>query len=208
MNASDALHEQVKLFKGWVAGYPIESRVGEWECDYPYWEPLWSAAIALIDTVPFGDWSNESCADFLYALARDNEAERIADHLQGHTETLLALGKLSVHHPDSDAKWQLAAKLGNLRENTEAEFVLLKLVVDENEYVSRRALLSLGQLKSLRAEEFAERAWLTGHEYQRIASLWVLKNIGSYKLGEYVRRAEEDGRELVVQKAKQVQGAT
>jgi HEAT repeat protein len=95
--------------------------------------------------------------------------------------------------------WQLSS------DKTSAEALLLILVNDEDEYVSRRALLALGALKSLHAESLAEKAWLSGHEYQRIAALWVLKDIASSKLAEYVLLAGEDGRKYLVNNAREIQ---
>ena len=80
----------------------------------------------------------------------------------------------------------------------------MRFVRDRDEYVSRRALLALGQLRSEKTEEYAERAWRTGHEYQRIAALWALKECGSAKLSDYLREAEADGREYVLHNAKAV----
>lgn len=79
--------------------------------------------------------------------------------------------------------------------------LLIHFAYDADEYVSRRALIALGKLKSERTEQLAERAWQTGHEYQRIAALWALKDVGSSKLGDYLLQAEEDGREYVVRNA-------
>jgi hypothetical protein len=75
---------------------------------------------------------------------------------------------------------------------------LRSFVYDDNEYLSRRALLSLASLKSDKSEALAERAWESGHLYQRIAALSVLNKISSSKLQEYLKKAHEDGREYLV----------
>ncbi|WP_227245324.1 hypothetical protein [Paraburkholderia caribensis] len=141
----------------------------------------------------------------LYAIARDNEMEHIAQELSGRPEALLELARFALRSLEPDAKWQLAAQLGTLSTNkAEAETLLLRLVDDADEYVSRRSLLALGVLKSVHAESLAEKAWLTGHEYQRIAALRVLKDIASSKLTEYAQFAEEDGRKSVIKNAHDV----
>ena len=83
----------------------------------------------------------------------------------------------------------------------------MRFVEDENEYVNRRALLSLGILKSSKAESLAERAWASEQEYQRIAALWVLKYVSSSKLPEYLQRAKKDGRKYVIQNALEIQNS-
>ena len=205
MDAASLLHAEVARFKGWAAEIPIATRSGEWECDYSDWKRLWAAAKLLIETVPVAMWTKAMTEDFLYALARDNEVEVIADEFEQRSEALLELAARAIDSVETDAKWQIAVKLGELSEHIQrAEALLIHLVQDVDEYVSRRALLALGKLKSVMTERFAERAWQTGHEYQRIAALWALKYQGSSKLGEYLLQAEEDGREYVVRNATEI----
>ena len=141
----------------------------------------------------------------IYAVARDNEFEHLADVIAADPAALLLLAERSLAQPEPDARWQFAARLGTwVVRRGPAEALLLRLVDDPDEYVRRRALLSLGKMRSLHAEALAVRAWDTGEEYQRIAALWVLKDIASDKLATYVARAHEDGREHVVWNAEQV----
>ncbi len=102
----------------------------------------------------------------------------------------------------------LAVELGALHEQKNAaELILIGFVHDEDEYVSRRALLSLAKMKSDRTESLVERAWGTGHLYQRIAALSTLQTVSSKKLREYVEKAYENGREYVVQNARKIESA-
>lgn len=207
MNASDLLQEQVDRFKEWAALYPIHQRTGAWECDYEHWRPLWAAAIGVLESLPPDAWTEKCSANLLYAMARDNEMEWIADQLSDKPDALLRLALLSIDSSESNAKWQLAVQLGTqATKKVEAERLLLRLADDEDEYVSRRSLLALGALKSTHAEFLAERAWLTGHEYQRIAALWVLKDVAPDKLLRYVQLAKEDGRKFVVENARDALG--
>ena len=202
MNESEALQEEVEKFNAWAALFPPHQRTGEWECGYDHWQSLWDAAIAVLESVPPNAWSERCRANLLYAIARDNEMEWISGQLAGKPDALLELARLAIDSSEPDAKWQVAVQLGALSTNREeGELLLLRLVDDEDEYVSRRALLALGALKSQHAERLAERAWRTGHEYQRIASLWVLKDVAPSKLMHYVRLADEDGRKFVVENA-------
>ena len=171
MNACASFAIEVAKFKEWADLYPIHHRTGEWECEYDQWPPLWAAAIAVLNSLESSKWMNECCENMLYAIARDNEAGYIAGELEARPGVLFELARIAVDSSEPDAKWQLAARLGMLTtDRDEAERLLLRFVDDHNEYVSRRSLIALGTLKSIHAEALAERAWLTGHEYQRIAA--------------------------------------
>lgn len=208
MDAASLLQLEVNRFKQWAAGISPDTRSGEWECDYPEWKRFWAAAKCLVETVPTATWTEATTEDFVYALARDNEVEVIADDLGSRSDALLTLAARAIHSVETDAKWQIAAKLGDLNEHKlEAEALLIHLVQDADEYVSRRSLLALGRLKSGKAELFAESAWQTGHEYQRIAALWALKDVGSSKLNDYLLLADEDGRDYVVRNATEIRAA-
>ncbi|MBU9580602.1 HEAT repeat domain-containing protein [Ralstonia mannitolilytica] len=199
MGASRALHEEVEKYKAWAASHMPPQR----GCDYDQWQSLWGAAIAVLESVPPDEWSERCRADLIFAIARDDEVEWISDQLGGKPGALLALAGLAIDSSEPDAKWQIAAQLGTLSTHKDkAEEMLLRLVDDTDEYVSRRALLALGALKSQHAEHLAERAWLTGHEYQRIAALWVLRDVAPSKLPKYLRSADEDGRKFVVENAR------
>jgi HEAT repeat protein len=200
-----SLRTEVEKFEVWASTYP-EERSGEWECDYSEWDELHAAALSFISSLPAEEWSPENVRDLLYAIARDNEIEYLAEEVAKDVDVLLRLSELALSSSEVDAKWQLAVQLGSLSDRRqEAEPLLLRFVDDPDEYVSRRALLSLGLLKSARAEDLAERAWRTGHEYQRIAALWVLKNVASVRLADYIQQAMEDGRQYVVENAVDVQ---
>jgi HEAT repeat protein len=110
---------------------------------------------------------------------------------------------------DADVRWQFAVQLGlGAFPFVAAETALLKLVQDDHEYVSRMALQALGRIGSTNAEPLCERAWGTGDEYQRIMALWVLKDIKSVKLKEYLSLAKADGRRFVISNAIEVEQGT
>ena len=88
-----------------------------------------------------------------------------------------------------------------------AEDALLQLVEDANEYVSRMALQALGTIRSKHAEALCKQAWDSKHEYQRIMALWVLKEIKSKELNNYLQLAIKDGRKYVVQNANEIKNA-
>ena len=143
-----SLRNEVYKFKSWASAYPVQERSGEWEDGYPHWSAFHKAAITFLASSSPDKWVDEDVSDLLYAIARDNEGEYLAQEVALNIDALLKLSELAIASPERDAKWQLAAQLGDLsRRKQEAEALLLKLVDDHDEYVSRRALLSLGLLK-------------------------------------------------------------
>ena len=200
-----SLRNEVEKFKNWASVYSVQKVSGEWEDDYPDWSTFYEAAIIFLVSSSPAKWVDEDVTDLLYAIARDNEVEYLAQEVAKNNENLLKLSEFAIGSPERDAKWQLAAQLGGISSRKqEAEALLLQFVDDQDEYVSRRALLSLGLLKSSKAEVLAERAWKTGNEYQRIAALWVLKDVASSKLSAYIAEAVIDGRQYLVKNADEV----
>ena len=43
-----SLNAEVQKFRSWAEARPLESRNGEWECDYDDWEVLHSEAIMFV----------------------------------------------------------------------------------------------------------------------------------------------------------------
>ena len=200
-----SLSLEVQNFKTWADGYPVQTRSAEWECHYENWGRLHAAVLNFVEATPPANWSATDVDNLLYAIARDNELEYLVEQIAKTPDLLLQLSLLSVQSSESAAKWQLASWLAKLdAQHPRAEAILLVLVDDKNEYVSRRALLALGDLQSVKTEALAERAWNTGQEYQRIAALWALKSVSSLKLDTYIAEAMEDGRKYLVHNAIQV----
>lgn len=175
-----------------------ESRSAEWETEYPAWQEVWSSAWEFTAARPVTSWSVAEMDDVLFAIARDNEMEDVVEAIGADPVTLIAVAIAALDRGEPDARWQLAARLGRETANREqAVSVLLRLVTDSDEYVRRRALLALGTLRADEAEACVERAWASGLEYQRIAALHVLAEVGSVKLEQYLQLAAEDGRAYV-----------
>jgi len=137
--------------------------------------------------------------DLIYVIARDNEIEYLVEYLARSEASLILLARHIASSTESDAKWQVANRLGSVKAlKSEAEELLLWLVKDDTEYVRRRALLALGALGSGYAESLAEQAWLSGDEYQQMAALEVFKLAGSHLLLPYAQRALQDSRPFLV----------
>lgn len=175
---------------------------GEWECSYEDWPSLYRAVDDVLNAVPATEWDGETTQLLLYALARDNEDERIAEELATRPEALLTLAEASLRSAEDQARWQIAAQLSRMNGwPSEAQSLLESLARDEDEYVRRRALMSLGIRGSPSLEDLVDAAWMSGDEYQRMAALAAMRDSRSPRLDEYLSRAELDGRAYLVAQA-------
>ena len=175
----------------------MKQDTGEWECDYEHWPEIESAFDACLDAWSPQEWTDEIVELMLYVIARSSETERLINQLGQRPAQLLALARAGLHAEDPDARWQLAHAAGKwIPDAQDAEPLLERFFNDEHEYVSRRALIALGDRGSMRAEALALRAWESGDEYQRMAALGALLSINSAIFGRYLALALEDGREI------------
>jgi hypothetical protein len=192
MTEKDQLAVAVLQFCTWAGQVSPSHRGSEWETEYPDWEPLYLAANAVLGT-DCSRWDEETYELLLYAIARDNEVELLAENLVERQVNLLAA--YSMKTEERDAKWQLAVQMLRFPLIPERERLLLAYAQDADEYVRRRALMVLADLGSIRAEELAFGAWEGGEEHQRMACLHALFRLGSDALPKYLDMAERDGRE-------------
>lgn len=203
--AQTQLSFEVQRFRDWADRYPRARTYGEWECDYEDWGVLYHAYVDHLDRIAPEQWNDQDRDALLYALARDNELERLKEELAERPGHLLALARHGLQSPEHNARWQLADALATLGcDHPEAADLLEQFVLDQDEYVRRRALLALGRLDAPRAEELALRAWDTGLEYQRIAALCVLEEISSPLLRNFLEQAAEDGHEALIANAARI----
>jgi len=205
LNAKVRFEYAVAEFHTWAASYPEAERSNVWECDYDYWPELWSATAAFLDSSEPQRWDQPIFELLLYTLARDNEMEELKGELAERPEHLLVLAKAGKGSAERDARWQLAAALGCVKADEDEVIPLLETyAADDDEYVSRRALIALGERKAPIAEELARRAWDTGDEYQRMAALGVFYALGSPLMPSYLKLAEQDGRQYLAGFAKEL----
>lgn len=196
---------EVARFKTWAASLPPGPRHGEWECDYAHWSELRVGFVAFLGEYTPEQWTAEETEAVLYAVARDNEVEIVAGAMSQFPEHLLAAARASVGSAEPDAKWQLAEVLTETIPE-QAHAILGVLSSDDDEYVRRRVLLLLGRLRSPLVEALVDRAWETGNEYQRIAALHALHDVGSVRMQEFLSRAEADGRKYLIENARKFRG--
>lgn len=202
----NSLSAEVARFKAWASEYPVETRTGEWECDYGKWAALSQSFLDHLQSRSPAHATAQEIADLLYTIGRDNEMEDLVAALATKSDWFLLLLPYAIEIEDPDVRWQFAVQLGlDVVQFETAESALLKLVQDKHEFVSRMALQALGRLSSSAAEGLCQRAWETGHEYQRIMALWVLHDIKSDKLDEYLSLAKADGRRYVISNASEIE---
>jgi HEAT repeat protein len=195
------LLDEVQRFRTWAASRPHHE--GAWECDYKAWSELREAVVSFLDAVAPEEWRPATTEALLYAIARDWDIGSLAYELKTRPRHLRAAVQAAVNSTEADAKWQLARALTDV-DAAAAHPILETLAFDGDEYVSRRALLDLGRIRSPLVEQLADRAWATGHEYQRIAAIQALHEIDSPRLNDFLALAEQDGREYLGVNARRI----
>jgi hypothetical protein len=201
---SMTLRSEVNRFRGWAVSVQNAERTGEWETWYEHWNELYTAFHSFISTTSTAHWSDQDWADVIYALARDNEAEHLAEMLASDPDLLLAVSRRVLQSDEPDAKWQIAEQLSRRGHSEVGEAILLTLADNDHEYVSRRALMALGRIGSLQTEVLAIRAWETGQLYQRMAALYALKDVRSPLLDRYLDLAQSDGRDYLADNVRKI----
>ncbi len=200
MEADCEFLSAVGRLHSWVEGVPPERRLGEWECNYPRWSELYEAWEKLLSAHPVARWSEGLMNEALFAIARDNEDECLARSVATYGEEgLLSLAERSLELGEPDARWQLASTLG-MNEVSAGEAVLLRMSLEEDEYVRRRAVQSLARIGSPRAEEAALREWERAPDtmpWSRMNALWVLRRVRSSRLDDLMAEAEASSNEYL-----------
>jgi len=141
-----------------------------------------------------------SIVNALGIVVSDTFAELFIQSIVFDDKLLVAFANKISATEHEEAKSELAELLGLVESNkTDAIKVLEIFIGEKEEFISRKALLSLAKLGSDTVESHAENAWNTGLSYQRIACLHALNIINSTKLTEYFDHANIDGRLFVVQ---------
>lgn len=150
---TNLLFSEIKKFQNWALSYsnvPQNERLGEWECDYPDWDKIYLAFNQFINNTDCNDWEENIKDQLLYIIARDNEAELLAETLSKYEEALITLAQQALIKAPTNAKWQLAVQLKNLVNKTLAIQLLETFSKDDNEYVSKRAFAELKALQAFK----------------------------------------------------------
>ncbi|KOP70191.1 hypothetical protein AMS59_20380 [Lysinibacillus sp. FJAT-14745] len=132
---------EIDMFRNWTRTTDLS--FGEWETEYLHWDRIYYYVNKLIEGTPIEQWSSNLLNEFLYILARDNECEIIIGNLIANPKQLLSIAKYAVSFPDHDARWQIAYGLGEIDEdNEEIQMLINQFLLDEIEYVRKRALIA------------------------------------------------------------------
>jgi hypothetical protein len=195
--ASRNFVDAVGRFRAWALTVPEDTRYGEWECDYSHWAEIYSSWRKLLAAGEIEHWEPELIDTALFAIARDNECQLLANEVPRKSLGFLAVHAIARSEPD--ARWQLAVELGEIP-TAETEALLLRLVKDGDEYVRRRALQSLARINSGAVTELALQEWTRAPDdmpWSRMNALWALHRVASPALELRVKEALSSSNELL-----------
>ena len=130
-----SLANEITRFKEWAK--PHEGINGEWECDYPHWAQLYAAAEEAISSSANKPLDIQTSFNLIYAIARDNESERLRDRLMEYPELIRHLALLGINSSEPDAKWQIAISVAGARLPDAADLIRPYLA-DDDEYVREK----------------------------------------------------------------------
>lgn len=166
INIREYLLEQANKFHRWQeAAYPgktAEEIGGAWEVDYPYWNDAYAAFCNVLTQIDTASADSVLSNEMLYLIARDNEGESFIYETTLHTSWFEYLCRLAVSSDENEAKWQIAAYLPECKCGQDTKDLILNFAMDTNEYVSRRALIAMPDLRPDSVEEFAALFWKIG----------------------------------------------
>jgi hypothetical protein len=221
------LEKKVKKFKKWARkNHPEcdeQNDNGEWEYGPSFdFDDMREAAMVVIRNCDALTTEKADCSpaefdtlvdNLLYAIARDNESEIIADELVKYPAWFQLLTERSIGSIYINAGWQFAKRIGECKECDKQ--LIFHFLESEDEYTSRMALGALADIYPDKAEEYAERFWNRGKysegtyedEYQKIMALIVLQKVGSPKLQEYVEKALLTEYEFLTEWAEEMKGS-
>ena len=119
----------------------------EWECDYPDWPALYAASETFLASAADRALTGAELEFLLYALARDNEDERILDTLERFSGAAMQVAETALSYADADARWQAAVLAGRVG-TPEAAALVRRFLTDDVEYVRRRAGFALQKMEA------------------------------------------------------------
>ena len=192
------LHTKVRRFKKWAETNDPEKTEdndnGEW-CFCSEFDEMYSAAVDIIQNNPASVATDQIISDLLYAIARDNESEIIAQVLENYNDWFSLLCTKCLRSPYTNAKWQFAIRLRNYSGNDNLKNLIFEYLSTGDEYTERMALQSLAFIYPEQAEKYAIKFWNRNiyeyDEYQKIMVLHVLYQIKSVYLNNYLEIAEK-----------------
>lgn len=203
------LLDQIAQLRVYAKQLPTDYNAGLYE--YILQFQGWNIIDDLVDVflcIPLADrWTDDILQGILYLL----DVGRLRCHairlIAKKEDRLLVVAAAAVTYSDDFTRGLLAAELDeiNFKRKEAAEF-LLKYMEDKELSVRGSALVTLGRLGfSSHVEQFAEEMWNSGHERARREVLMALEGTRSPLLNDYLVKAKQDGRELLVRWATRIE---
>ncbi|MBC5772608.1 hypothetical protein H8S95_00905 [Pontibacter sp. KCTC 32443] len=173
-----SLETELAKFWDWAnmtpATYNEERGLGEWEAEYPGWEELHKAATEALEELN-KEFNHDLAQLLVYALAIDNESGTILQKVDEKLESKLRFVKKVINSDQPQARWQIAELLGN-SEVEDREQLLVNLINrDKDNYVIRRALMSLDKVNHAKAAEFAKSYLKDADPFMKLVAKEIIK---------------------------------
>ncbi|OKL40032.1 HEAT repeat domain-containing protein [Pontibacter flavimaris] len=154
--------------------YPENRGLGEWEAAYTEWETLYKAAheaVAQLNT----EFNHDLAQQLVYALAIDNESEKVREIIEEKLESKLRFVKKVINSNQPQAIWQIAELLGNAEVENGEQLLVNLIIRNDDKYIKRRALLSLGKVNHQKAVELAQKFLKDTDPFLRLVSKEIIK---------------------------------
>lgn len=146
------LRKELDDFWKWANKTPKEYSenrgFGEWECDYPNFDKIYIYTQDLLDKLN-KNIDYEKINDLLEALAIDNEAEIVLEQFEEYLynlKTLEEVIKTGYRFYQPQTRWQIAELMKRV-DFDNRKYYLNEMLNDNDEYVRRRARLSLEEIE-------------------------------------------------------------
>lgn len=154
--------------------YNEERGLGEWEAEYAGWDELYKAAEAALEQLN-KEFNHDLAQLLVYALAIDNEQGVVLQKAEEKLESKLRFVKKCINSDQPQARWQAAELLGR-SDVEDREKLLVNLINrDKDNYVVRRALMSLDKVNHAKAVEFAKNYLKAPDPFLKLVSKEIIK---------------------------------
>ncbi len=154
--------------------YTENRGLGEWEVEYPGWDALYKAANEAVEQLN-KEFNHDLAQLLVYALAIDNESGQVLRSIEEKLESKLRFVKKAVNSNQPQAKWQMAELLGNADVENREQLLVNLINRNDDKYVKRRALLSLGKVNPTKAVELAQKFLKDTDPFLRLVSKEIIK---------------------------------
>jgi hypothetical protein len=162
---NNILYEMQKFWK-WAKmnsrEYASNNSSGEWETQYEGWPQIYAAVESFVEifSTECEKIPREIVYSVLDAMAVDNECENILDIVSGNKLASFAIIEAGYEYYQPHSRWQVAELIFRIHGNDFEAMLEYMFRSDSDNYVRRRALLSLYRLNPDKgvacAEEYNE----------------------------------------------------